>query len=110
MKIQEAPLPAELKEALSVYLKEVKEYLELEEPGFSADTVKYASFLTADDSVGFVIFDYVADDRLSFAFVQLPLASGSVTRPRIGCWPREEGKTLEWSIGQYLEMNPISRR
>ena len=102
MKIQEAPLPAAYKEALPDFLTQVTEYLELEEGGFTLKDIRYSSFYTVDDSVGFVIFDYSTDDSPSFAFVQ-----GSESSTCIGCWPRTEGETLAWSIAEYLEMNPI---
>jgi hypothetical protein len=104
MKIQEAPLPPELKECLPNLLTQVTEYLELEEAGFSVKDIRFNSFYTVDDSAAFVIFDYTSDDGPSFAFVQY---DGSESSPCIGCWPRTEGETLAWSIAEYLEMNPI---
>src|ERR1039457_3846122 len=61
MKIQRAPLTAALKEALPDFLTRVTEYLELEEGGFTVKDIRYTSFYTVDDSVGFVIFDYTTD-------------------------------------------------
>ena len=46
MKIQEAPLPPELKECLPDFLTQVSEYLELEEGGFSVKDIRFSSFYT----------------------------------------------------------------
>ena len=108
MKIEEAPLPADVKAAIPGLLPQITEYLELEDAGFNPRNIKYSSYLTVDDSVGFVVFDYIADDHYApFAFVQYSLASGLEDSACIGCWPRTEGETLGWSIGEYFKMNPI---
>ncbi len=108
MKIEEAPLPPDVKAAIPSLLPEITEYLELEDAGFNPRDVRYGSFFTVDDSVGFVVFDYSADDHyLPFAFVQYSLVSGLEHSACIGCWPRTEGETLGWSIAEYFKMNPI---
>ena len=108
MKIEPAPLPADVKAAIPSLLPELTEYLELEDAGFNPRAIKYASYFTVDDSVGFVVFNYTADDHyLPFAFVQYPLSSGLGDSACIGCWPRTEGATLAWSIAEYFTMNPL---
>ena len=107
MKIEEAPLPAEIKAMMPDVLREIMEYLELEESGFKLGDVTYGSYLIVDDSTGFVIFDYTSDDVLSFAFLQHSLARGVLESGCIGCRSRSEGETLAWSIAAYIEMNPI---
>ncbi len=108
MKIEQAPLPADVKAAIPTLLSEITEYLELEDAGFNPRDVKYGFYFTVDDSVGFLVFDYTADDHyLPFAFVQYSLNSGLEDSACIGCWPRTEGETLAWSIAEYFTMNPI---
>lgn len=106
MKIQEAKLPREIKDAIPDLLLQVAEYLDLEE-GTSPKDLRYSSFLTLDNSTGFVIFDYTAEEGSSFAFFQFSLARGAEHPGCIGCWPRTDGQTLTWSIAEYLQMNPI---
>jgi len=105
MNIQESPLPPHMAAALPDWLPRIKEYLELEEAGFNPRDVRYGSFFRIDDSIGFVVFDYTADDGSPFAFIQYSLARG-LDDSCIGCWPRTEGETLAWSIGEYFTMNP----
>ena len=108
MKIERASVPAEIKAAIPELLPEITEYLELEDAGFSPREVRYSCYFTVDDSVGFVVFDYVADDHYRpFAFVQYSLSAGLKDSACIGCWPRTEGETLAWSIAEYFKMNPI---
>jgi hypothetical protein len=108
MKIQEAPLPAEIEKAIPQLLPEVVEYLKLEDAGFNPRDVAYSACFTVDDSVGFVVFDYAADDHYRpFAFVQYSLRVGLADSACMGCWPRTEGETLVWSIAEYFEMHPI---
>jgi hypothetical protein len=107
MKIEEAPLPADIKAAIPDLLQEVAEYLELEDAGFSPRGLSYSSYFTVDDSVGFVVFDYTSDEGSPFAFVQYSLGTGWQDSACIGCWPRTEGETLTWSIAEYFKMNPI---
>lgn len=108
MRIEEAPLPADVKAAVPGLLLQLTEYLEREDGGFNPRDVRYAFYFMVDDSVGFVVFDYTADDHYSpFAFVQYSLASGLEDSACIGCWTRTEGETLGWSIAEYFKMNPI---
>ncbi len=107
MRIQEAPLPPEIRAAIPELLMQITEYLELEEGGFSPREVKYSCYLTVDDSVGFVVFDYTTDDGSPFVFFQYSLDRGVNDSGSIGCWPRTEGETLAWSIAEYLQMNPL---
>jgi len=108
MNIQEAPVPPEIETAIPELVPEVMDYLELEDAGFNPGDVKYSTYFTVDDSVGFVVFDYAADDHhRPFAFVQYSLRAGLADSACIGCWPRTEGETLAWSIAEYFEMNPI---
>lgn len=108
MKINETPLPPEIEEVILELQPEVKEYLELEDAGFNPRDLKYSFYFTVDDSVGFVVFDYAADDhRRPFAFIQYSLSAGLEDSACIGCWPRTEGETLVWSIEEYFKMNPI---
>lgn len=109
MKIEEAPLPADVNAAIPGLLPEITEYLELEDAGFNPRDVRYSSYFTVDDSVGFVVFDYTADEHHSpFAFVQYSLNVGLEDSACIGCWPRAAGETLAWSIAEYFQMNPIN--
>jgi hypothetical protein len=108
MKINESPLPPEIEAAIPELLPEVREYLDLEEAGFNPRDVNYSAYFTVEDSVGFVVFDYAADDNdRPFAFIQYSLAAGLADSACIGCWPRTEGETLVWSIEEYFKMNPI---
>ncbi len=108
MKIEEASVPPEIEAAIPKLLPEVREYLELEDAGFNPRDVNYSSFFTVDDSVGFVVFDYAADDHYRpFAFVQYSLKAGLEDSACIGCWPGTEGERLVWSISEYFKMNPI---
>jgi hypothetical protein len=108
MKIAPAPLPVDVKAAIPSLLAKITEYLDLEDAGFSPRDVKYSTYFTVDDSVGFVVFDYTADDHcLPFAFVQYSLSSGLGDSACIGGWPRTEGETLAWPIAEYFTMNPI---
>lgn len=89
-------------------VQEVREYLELEDAGFDPRDVNYSAYFTVDDAVGFVVFEYSADEHYQpFAFVQYSLSAGLSDSACIGCWPRTEGETLVWSIAEYFEMNPI---
>ena len=108
MKIEEIPLPLEIEMAIPQLLPMVREYLELEDAGFNPRDLKYFAYFTVDDSVGFVVFDYTADEHHQpFAFVQYSLRAGLADSASIGCWSREKGETLVWSISEYFEMNPI---
>jgi hypothetical protein len=115
MKIQEAPLPPDIEAAIPELLPEVTEYLELEDAGFNPRELRYSSYFTVDDSVGFVVFDYTedespyaSDEGPPFAFVQYSLARGVKDSACIGNWPRTEGQALSWSIAEYFQMNPIN--
>jgi hypothetical protein len=64
-------------------LPEVIDHLELEDAGFNTRDVRYSSYFTVDDSVGFVVFDYTYDESPygrgegpPFAFVQNSLVRG----------------------------------
>jgi hypothetical protein len=108
MKIEEAPLPADIEAAIPDLIPDITEYLELEDAGFNPRDVRYGAYFTVDGSVGFVVFDYTADDHYSpFAFVQYSLGAGLQNSACIGCWPRTKGETLAWSISDYIKMNPI---
>jgi hypothetical protein len=108
MKINETPLPPEIETAVLELQPEVRDYLELEDAGFNPRDLKYSSYFTVDDLVGFVVFDYVADDHhRPFAFIKYSLSAGVEDSACVGCWPRTEGETLVWSIEEYFKMNPI---
>jgi hypothetical protein len=108
MNLKEAPLPPEIGAAIPQLLAEVREYLELEDAGFNPRDVRYSCYFVVDSSVGFVVFDYAAEDHyVPFAFVQYTLAAGLEESACIGCWPRTDGETLVWSIEEYFKVNPI---
>ena len=114
MKIQETPLPPEINAALPKWLSEITEYLELEDAGFNLGDVKYRSYFVVDDSVGFLVFDYSAEESPCstsegppFAFLEYSLARGLDDSACIGCWCQTKGETLVWSISEYFRMNPI---
>jgi hypothetical protein len=116
MKIQEAAIPPDIEAVLPEILPEVVEYLELEDAGFNPRDVRYSTYFTVNDSVGFVVFDYTADESPDepdkgppFAFLQYSVARG-VNSGCIGNWARTEGRTLSWSIAKYFEMNPIDEQ
>jgi hypothetical protein len=108
MKIVEAPIPADVEADIPGLLPEITEYLELEDAGFKPRDARYSSYFTVNDSIGFVVFDYTADEHyLPFAFVHYSLICGPEDSGCIGCWSRTEGETLGWSIAEYFKMNPI---
>jgi hypothetical protein len=108
MNIQEIELPPESVASFNDLIPQINEYLDLEEADSVDRNVRYETYFTIEDSVGIAVFDYVSDDSPSFAFIQHSLSVNSEEPVEIGCWPRTAGKTLAWSIAEYLAMNPIS--
>jgi hypothetical protein len=108
MQIYEMPLPIKIEVAIPGLLQAIRKYLELEDAGFNPRDLNYSSYFTVDDFVGFVVFDYAADDHYTpFAFVQYSLSAELDNSACIGGWVRTEGETLVWSIEEYFKMNPI---
>jgi hypothetical protein len=93
--------------ALPAIRSEVIDYLNLEEnETFGGNDLEYKTHLTIDDRVGFVIFQYMAEEGPGLAFLQYLLSS----KWNDGCavsWPRTPDQTIEWSILEYLEYNPL---
>lgn len=105
--IKQSPIPPEINAALPTIRSELIEYLNLEEnESFGTEDIEFKTYVTIDDRVGFVIFEYVAEEGPGLAFLQCSI-SGKRNDGCIVSWPRTSDQTIEWSILEYLEYNPL---
>ena len=103
-------MPREIESELPELIPQIIDYLELEEnESFSPDDLTLNGYYVADDACSFVVFEYSADDEPLFAFVQYALRGGRrFDGGCIGCWQRTENESLESSLAEFLEYNPLN--
>jgi hypothetical protein len=93
--------------SLPSLLPQIVEYLGLEEnQNFYSDELSLIGYFTAEATAGFLVFEYSSEEGRAIAFVQHALGE-RIDDGCIGCWPRTEGRTIEWSLGEYLDYNPL---
>ena len=106
MGIKQTPLPSHLNAALPAIRSELIAYLNLEENAeFGSEELNFKSHFTFDHRVGFVVFEYMSEEGAGLAFLQYPIRG----KWNDGCtvsWPRTPDQTIEWSILEYLEIQP----
>lgn len=107
MGIKQSPVPLGINSALPAIRSQLVEYLNLEENAlFGSEDIEFKTYLTVDDRVGFVIFEYMVEEGPGLAFLQYSVSDNWSD----GCtvsWPRTSDQTIEWSILEYLEYNPL---
>jgi hypothetical protein len=105
--IKHTPLPANLNASLPAIRSALIDYLNLEEnTEFGSGTLNFAAHLTFDDREGFIVFEYISEEEPALAFLQYPIG-GNWNDGCTVCWPRTPDQTIEWSILEYLEYNPL---
>ena len=110
MRIKQTSLPLAVNASMSAIRWQLCEYLRLEEATeFEENDFEFLQCLTANGSVTFVIFEYSGMDGPGIAFVQFPVA-GSWSDGSIACWPHDPNRTIEQTVLEYLEYNPLNRQ
>ena len=109
MQVREAAIPPHIEAQLEDLAPEIVEYLELDETeSFSPDTIICTTYFVVDERAGIAVFEYPSNDGSVLALIEYsPEASGDEG----GClssWPRTPGKSIRWSIEEYLRHNPLS--